>query len=138
MNNALEAFFPAGVAVSSGSRALGFPLSPSFLGPFFGGTQLVFAPLRVRSTVPLTPAPDLVATSREKIREWALSHAWRRLTLSGWTLFPSETLPERNLRALHSYMSSTGLTGRPEEASLSPCRPVIAVQQSRDLISICN
>lgn len=68
---------------------------------------MVFAPLRIRSAVPPTPAPDLVATSREKIREWALSHPWRRLTLSGWTLFPSETLPQRNLRALHSYRSST-------------------------------
>lgn len=91
MNNALTASFPAGVAPPACSRALGSLWLPWAV---FGS-----APLRVRSPVPLTPVPSLVATQAEKILE--RGHC-PTVGLSGRTLFPSETLPERNLRASHS------------------------------------
>ncbi|TKC48219.1 hypothetical protein EI555_016706 [Monodon monoceros] len=94
----------AGVAASSGSRALGlwaahFPSAVFWWRSRWPPSHFTF--------VHLCPWYLYLAwnTSRGKIREWALSNPRRRRSLSGRTLFSPETLHERNLRALHSVLN---------------------------------
>lgn len=104
LNNALTDSFPAGVAASSGSRALGlwaahFPSAVFWWLSRWPPSHFAF--------VHLCPWYLYLAwnTSRGKIREWALSNPRRRRSLSGRTLFSPQTLHERNLRALHSVLN---------------------------------